>query len=78
MFEFLPHMQKNSKRYWNNAINLSLPLLFARKIEKYVEKSVAFITKFFIGYPAFVVKFIIDVDCLNLFEFILSRKLIIL
>ena len=59
-------------------MNLSLPLLFARKIEKYVEKSVAFITKFFIGYPAFEVKSIMDVDCLNLFVFILFSKLIIL
>ena len=45
MFEFLAQRQKNSKRYWKSAMNLSLPLLFAKKIEKYVEKSVALITK---------------------------------
>lgn len=46
-------------------MNLSFPLLFARNTEKYVEKSVAFITKCFIGTLAFYVKCNIDVDCLN-------------
>jgi hypothetical protein len=34
----LPHAQKNSKRYWKRAMNLSLPLLLARNREKKMEK----------------------------------------
>ena len=35
---FLPQAVANSKRYWKRAINLSLPLLLARKREKKMEK----------------------------------------
>lgn len=34
----LPQAVKNSKRYWKRAMNLSLPLLLARKSEKKMEK----------------------------------------
>ena len=34
----LPQAVKNSKRYWKSAMNLSLPLLLARKREKKMEK----------------------------------------
>ena len=33
-----PHKQKNSNRYWKRAMNLSLPLLLAIKMEKNIEK----------------------------------------
>jgi hypothetical protein len=58
-------------------MNLSLPLLFAKKIEKYVEKSVALITKCLNGSPApnaFDVIFNIEVVLLSL---ILSSNVII-
>lgn len=45
ILECFPQMQIKSNKYWNNAIVLSFPLLFARKIEKYVEKLVALITR---------------------------------
>ena len=38
MLLFFPQAQANSKRYWKRAMNLSLPLLFAKNSEKNMEK----------------------------------------
>ena len=68
MLECLAHSQKKSNKYWNRAIVLSLPLLFAKNIEKYVEKSVAFITRCLKGSLASIAfsrRFIMEVELLN-------------
>lgn len=42
MLLFLPQAVKNWKRYWKRAMNLSLPLLLAKKREKNIEKLLVF------------------------------------
>lgn len=67
--------------YWNNAMVLSLPLLFAKNIEKYVEKSLAFITRCLKGSlapMAFSRKLIIDAELLKgIFSITITRIIII-
>jgi hypothetical protein len=53
----LPQVQKNSNKYCKSESSLSLPLLFAKNKEKYVEKSVALMTIFFVNSFVFIACF---------------------
>lgn len=74
----LPQMQKNSKRYWNKARNLSLPLLLAMNTEKKIEKSLVFIMSFLVISPviwALLRSSLSEMECLKTINLMIYPRL---